>query len=159
MGRRGRPPQGPKLVENVEGSDAAKERLRVILETLAGTLSVEHACALLNVGEARFHEMRGEVLQQAVNLLEPKAKGRPPAPPPSEDAQEVARLRAQVVDLSIDLRAAQIREEIALISPHLLKRPAQQEGSKKKNPPSPTNSGGGTNSTPNGFAPSTGTST
>lgn len=159
MARRGRPPQGPGLVENLDGSDAAKERLRVILETLAGTLTVEHACALLGVGETRFHELRAELLQQALHVLEPKASGRPSAPLPSVEAQELQRLRAQVKDLSIDLRAAQVREEIALISPHLLKRPAEEETSKKKSLPSRTSSDGGTNSMPSGSAPSSGTST
>jgi hypothetical protein len=158
MGRRGRPPQGPRLVENVEGSDAAKERLRVILETLAGTLSVEHACALLGVGEARFHEMRSEVLRQAVSLLEPKPKGRRPEPPPSEDAQDIERLRQQVDKLRTDLRASQVREKIALVAPQLL-QPAPEDSAKKKSPPSATNSQGGTNSTPSSSTPSGGTST
>lgn len=158
MGRRGRPPKGPELVAQLDGSDAAKERLRIILETLAGTMSVVHACALLGIGETRFHEMRQEALAAAGAALEPKPKGRPPTPEPSEEARELQRLREQVLDLSIDLRAAQIREKIALVAPQLLK-PAPEDGAKKKSPPSGTNSPGGTNSTPNSSAPSSGTST
>lgn len=158
MGRRGRPPKGPELVEHTEGSEAAKERLRIILETLAGTMSVAHACGLLGVGEARFHEMRMAWLQQSVQLMEPRPKGRPPTPEPSEEARELQRLREQVLDLSIDLRAAQIREKIALVAPERLK-PAPEDAAQKKSPPSGTNSPGGTNSTPSNSAPSSGTST
>jgi len=117
---RGRPPAGPRLVDGLDGSDAAKERLRVVLQTIAGELSVVDACAVLNVSEARFHELRTELLQAAVTHFEPRPKGRP-AQQPSPDAEQLAQLKAQNQQLRKDLRAAQIREEIALVMPHLLK--------------------------------------
>src|SRR5262249_6175364 len=44
---RGRFPAGPSYVDKLEGSAAAKERLKVVLETLAGQCRVQEACARL----------------------------------------------------------------------------------------------------------------
>jgi hypothetical protein len=134
---RGRPPAGPKLVEGLEGSDVAKERLRVVLQTIAGELNIQEACECLNISEARFHELRAEVLQMAVQHLEPKPAGRPPVPPDPQ-AAEVAMLKEQVQELKIELRATQIREELALLMPGVLKprkhkaETHRAQGSKKK---------------------------
>lgn len=160
MARRGRPPKGTGLVDGLQASDDAREKLRIILQTVTGELSVEEGCRQLGVAETRFHDLRNEVLHSAAQALEPRRRGRPPTPEPTEEAREVDRLRQQVVDLSIDLRAAQIREEIALISPHLLKPPkADEKNAKKKRSRSPPGSPGATNSTPSGSAPSSETST
>jgi hypothetical protein len=129
---RGRRPSGPKLVERLQGSATAKTRLQVVLETLAGQRSIARACALLGIGEARFHELRTEVLQAALAQLEPGSPGRPRQETP-ESAARVAALEAQLLDLRIDLKAAQVREEIALAMPHLLQRPV--EPPKKTTPP------------------------
>ena len=59
---RGRRPAGPEYVEQLHGSDQARQRLRVVLETLAGRLRVQDACARLGIGEVRFHELRKTVL-------------------------------------------------------------------------------------------------
>ena len=117
---RGRPPAGPRLVDGLEGSDAAKERLRVVLQTLAGELNVPEACARLNVSEARFHELRAEVLQMALHHLEPKPAGRPSLQSDPQ-AAEVATLKDQIQELKIELRATQIREELAILVPGVLK--------------------------------------
>ena len=166
---RGRPPKGPELVLSLDGSDLAKLRLKVILQTLAGELSVSAACSTLNISEARFHELRAELLQAAVSHLEPRPKGRPPENSP-QDAAAINALKAQNQELKIELRAAQIREEIALVMPHILKpsTPAQKLGrqqrldalqdqlddldpdapSKKKTSPLSNPSSAATNSTP-----------
>lgn len=127
---RGRPPMGPKLVDGLEGSEAAKQRLRIVLQTLAGELSVPEACAQLCISEARFHEMRAKVLQTAAAHLEPRPAGRP-AEKVSQEAVEIAALKAQILELKIELRATQIREELALLMPELLK-PRNQEDRRKR---------------------------
>lgn len=116
---RGRPPLGPGLADRVEGSAPAKERLKIILATIAGQVTVAEACEKLGVNEARFHELRTEWLQASVALLEPKPLGRP-ATQVSPEVTEIASLKLQVQELKIDLRAAQIREELALLMPHVL---------------------------------------
>src|SRR5262249_52110517 len=41
---RGRTPSGPECVEQLPGSDKARQRVRVILETMTGALRVQEAC-------------------------------------------------------------------------------------------------------------------
>ena len=65
------------------------------------------------------------MLQAALESLEPKPRGRPPLEITPEQ-QEIQRLKQQVQALKIDLRAAQIREELALLMPHVLTRNKRQ---------------------------------
>ena len=128
---RGRPPAGPKLVDGLEGSETAKERLRVVLQTIAGELNVPEACARLSVSEARFHELRAEVLQMALQHLEPKPAGRP-SPQSDRQAAEMATLKEQIQELKIELRATQIREELAILMPGVLKPTKQSPEDRRK---------------------------
>lgn len=153
MARRGRPPKGPDLVDALDASEDAKARAKIFLQTIQGTLSAAEAGARLGVSEARFHEMRNEWLAQATALLEPKRRGRPPAPGPSKEARELERVKAQMADMNIELKAAHVREKVMLIAPHLLTEVEERlERLKKKSKARPTNSGGGTNSTPSSSA-------
>ena len=164
MGR-GRPPLGPELVNTLDGSELAKQRLRVVLQTISGELTVPQACARLQLSEARFHELRSACLQTACAAFEPKAVGRPAPPPPTEQEQKIQHLEQQLTELKVDLRAAQIREELALLMPEVLVPPKdrkpdrrrrlealqneweRREAEKKSPPPSPPFSGT-ENSTP-----------
>jgi len=128
---RGRPPLGAEIVEHLTGSPQAKQRLAVILRALAGEIPVPQACQELGVGESRFHELRNEVLQHALEDMEAKPRGRPPSP--QEDAR-VADLQRQIQALKIDLRAAQIREELATMLPHVLHHPKGPGGGGGKKP-------------------------
>jgi hypothetical protein len=109
------------LVERLGGSEAAKARLALILEALAGRRTVAEVCEQLGLGERRLHALRQRALQAAVDSLEPRPAGRPAAAE-AADARVVV-LEGQVQELRLELRAAQIREEIALAMPHLLRRP------------------------------------
>ena len=119
MGK-GRPSLGPSLADKVEGSDQAKVRLKLILQTIAGDVSVTDACKQLGLSEARFHELRQEWLQASCAALEPKPLGRPKETTLEEEV-ELLRLHRENKNLAHQLRAAQIREEIAVAMPHLLK--------------------------------------
>jgi hypothetical protein len=123
---RGRRPKGPKLVDGLDGSAEAKRRLEVILESISGQRTVAEARALLGLSEARFHELRNKIMQAALERSEPQPVGRPRHEPAPQQAQ-LAALEAQIRDLRIDLHAAQVREEIALVMPHLLKPSSQQQ--------------------------------
>jgi hypothetical protein len=104
----------------MDGSEEAKRRLKVILEVLGGKRTVKSACEELGIGEARYHELEWTALQGAVDSLEPKPAGRPvTATSPSDP--KLAAVEEEVKELRIGLRAAQIREEIAVVMPHLLK--------------------------------------
>lgn len=128
---RGRPPAGPEIVSNVPGSDLAKERVQVILETITGKVSITEACEKLGISEARFRELREEVLQAAVARLEPKPAGRP-RQQTSEERAHIAQLEAQIEDLKVELQASQIRERIALLMPHLAEPKDQEEDRRRR---------------------------
>jgi hypothetical protein len=119
----------------------AKDRLRIILDVLAGRRAVGEACRQLGLSERRFLALRWLALQAALGGLEPRPAGRP-ARPPSEGEPEAA-LRATIRDLQLDLRAAQVREEIALAMPELLRRPARGQGAQaRRRRARPATSGG-----------------
>jgi transposase-like protein len=124
----GRPPGGARLVDGLEGSPGAKKRLRMILETLAGERTVQSACDNLGVSQARFHKLRSKWLQEALKNLEPKPQGRPPKKRYPEEEQ-TEELQNQLKMLEIALRAAEVREEIAVSLPHLAGR--HRKGEKK----------------------------
>lgn len=116
MARKG---AGPKLVNGMDGSSEAKKRLRVILETISGERTVAEACSELGIGEARFHELRAEVLAVALLHLEPRPAGRPAKEEP--ESSEVDALKAELKELRIELQVSRVREEISAVMPHLLK--------------------------------------
>lgn len=116
---RGRRPSGPECVEQLTGSPQAQQRLRVLLETLAGQCRVPQACQQLHISEPRFRQLRTAVLQAALERLEPQPLGRPPATATPPTADEVAALHARIAALEAELEAAQLREEIALILPQV----------------------------------------
>ena len=117
---RGRRANGPGLVEALEGSEEAKERMRVIVETLAGHKSVQEACQKLGIGKSAFHEIRTESLQGALEKLEPKPRGRP-RQEISGEQQDLERLRKENEQLKVRLQVAHVREELALVMPEVLK--------------------------------------
>jgi hypothetical protein len=111
---RGRKPSGPALVERLPASQLAKDRLRAILETMAGTCRVSQACQRLHLSEQRFDQLRTQVLQAGLDRLEPRPLGRPAAP---AVAAAVVDLKSQLDAVHTELAAAQVREEIALVLP------------------------------------------
>lgn len=130
MARRGRPVKGTELLEGMEASPVAQQRLTVILQTLAGAMTVDAACEVLGITRSRFHELRRQFLAEASGLLEPRPPGRRPRQP-TEEALEIQQLRRQIVQLKLDLKATQVREEIALVMPHLLGRRRSADAVKK----------------------------
>jgi len=124
---RGRRPTGPEYVRHLTGSALAKERFRVILETLAGRLRVQDACRLLAISEPRFHQLRTLALEAGLASLEPRPAGRP-AQTVTADQEQVRQLQGQLADLEVHLHAAQVRTEVALALPQVVQpTPAPQK--------------------------------
>jgi hypothetical protein len=119
MTMRGRTPSGPEYVDQLAGSDQAKERLKTVLETIAGTCRIQEACQRLGISEPRFHQLRLQVLAAGLAELEPRTKGRPPRKLTAAE-QEIARLREELAAKEVELRVAQVREEIALVLPKVV---------------------------------------
>lgn len=129
-----RPPEGPNLADRLDGPDEAKKRLKVILETISGEKTIEQAATEIGVKPARFHELRKEALEAAVEALNPKPAGRPREVADMADPR-VAELEGQLRELEIEVKASHVREQIARTMPHLLKdetAPAEDESLKKK---------------------------
>jgi hypothetical protein len=108
----GRKPLGPALVAHLEGSPPAKERLELILATIAGKVAVVDAADRLGISQAMFYKLRTRVLQVSLDDLEPKPLGRPPERP-SEAVALVDELSATVTQLKRELAAQAIRLELA----------------------------------------------
>jgi hypothetical protein len=116
-----RPGAGVEHVEKLDGEVASKERLKAILATLSGAMSVEEACAALSLSPSRFHALREAALCGALEALSPRASGRPRSVPEVTPAE--AALRAENADLRHELETMRIRTEIALLFPHLVRPP------------------------------------
>lgn len=112
MTRRGRKPLGAQLVDRLEGSEHAKARLKVILETLSGQRTIPEACDELGIQESMLHRVRSEVLQTALDRLEPRPMGRPPQIS-SPEGQRVAELEEELARQRVALKTARVCQELA----------------------------------------------
>jgi hypothetical protein len=110
---RGRHPSGPEFVDKLEGLPEAKLRLKVVLETLNGTCRIQEACEQLGIKEARFDQLRIELLQAAVNAAHRRPAGRP-ARKSSAAEEKIRQLQERIEQLEADLQAALIRAELAV---------------------------------------------
>ena len=108
----GRTTSGSALVDKLEGSGQARERLKAILDTLGGSRRIVEVCGELGICEAMFYKLRDRFLQEALQLLEPRACGRKPLEP---EAEEVKQLKDEILQLKKELLGAQVREELALL--------------------------------------------
>jgi hypothetical protein len=106
-------------VDRLDGPEELKQRLKVLLETLDGSKSVAEACAEIGVSESRLHELRKEVLEGALQALQPRPSGRP-AKPEAMTSKE-RKLQARIDALEEDLQIAYVRTEMALAMPHMFK--------------------------------------
>lgn len=131
----GRKPLGPALVTHLDGSSSAKERLELILATLAGKVSVVAAAERLGISEAMFYKLRNRALQVTLDDLEPKPLGRP-AQRPSAEAALVEELNASVAELKRELTTQTVRLELAQLLPResstALKKTTPRKPGKKK---------------------------
>ena len=133
MGRRG---FGLSHVDSLPGSAEDRERLKVILSTIAGELTVAEASARIAVSESRFAELRALALAGALAALAPRPAGRPRTK--EEEPDEAAKLRTRITDLELDLACACVKTEIALVMPKLLVREEEPLPEAKKGGPHPT---------------------
>lgn len=113
MTRTGRKPQGVRLLSPLSGSEFAKRRMALFIQTLAGETSVVEACKELQIGESRFYGQRAEWLQAALDLLEPRSAGRPHKVTPPPSAEEVERLREQLRETEARASAFAVKAELA----------------------------------------------
>jgi Spy/CpxP family protein refolding chaperone len=118
-------------VDRLDGADAEKHRLRIVLETISGERSIEQACEELQVSDSRFHELRREALQAALDGLAPGAPGRPKHEDQAADRERLEAVERELRELKIELQASYTRTEIALAMPHVLTPKGRAEIKKK----------------------------
>ena len=116
---RGRRPAGPEYVDQLDGTAQDKERLQAILETLGGQARLQEACDRIAVGESRFRQLREAALQGALDAIVPRPAGRPRQACSSE-AERIRELEAALVEKELELHAAQVRAEVALVLPRVV---------------------------------------
>lgn len=132
-----RPPTGPALVHRLDGSSAAKTKTAIILETIAGTMSIEEAAEQLGVTRAYVFVLRDQILAGAIAAAEPRTPGpKPTVPDADRDAQAAVRqlLHAseqRAKDAEIALELERCRSELALVlGPRLKKNGRKQKRSR-----------------------------
>jgi hypothetical protein len=134
---RGRWPSGPEYIDKLLGDAESKERLKAVLDTLYGQARLLEVCDQLDIRETRFHQLRWLALQGALSALMPRPAGRPSRASASQ-SEEIHALKQRVAELERALLEAQVREEIALVLPHLQRTDGHGEretGEEKKMPP------------------------
>jgi transposase-like protein len=130
--KRGRPPKRADHADSVEGSQLSKKRLKAILQTVSGERTVADVCEELGITETHFHRLRQKALDAAAAALEPQPGGRP-ARPRDPSAARVEELEEELAETKLDLRAAEIREELAVLMPHVLDRSDPEKKKRERN--------------------------
>ena len=102
------------IIARQDASELARDRCRVLMQVIAGDLTMEAAATQLGLSRQRLHELRERMTGVAVTSLEPQAPGRPAGPEPDAKDGEIAQLRADLGRTRRDLDCALIRAEIAL---------------------------------------------
>jgi transposase-like protein len=128
-----RPPEQSNLVDPLEGSDEAKRRLKVVLQTISGERSIAEACERLDISATMLFELRTRALLGALAGISPAAPGRPAEP--EEDPQLIA-LRSLLKQKELELDIERLRTQLALHSA-LQNKPAANPVKKKQPPPPP----------------------
>lgn len=105
------------------GSEHAKQRLTLFLQTLSGQCSVPEACAQLGIGPSRFFAQRSAWLQQSLAILEPRSPGRPPKADSVPDEADVRQLQERLQHLEARSAAVEVQAELASLLPHVVQRP------------------------------------
>jgi len=123
---RGRRPQGTAGVDQLPGSSQAKERLKAVVENVAGTCRTLEACARLGISLPRFQQLRQSALLLWLESMEPRTAGRR-AKVHSAEARRIKELEEQLAAKEMELRTALAREEIALTLPRAARNAADPE--------------------------------
>ena len=127
----GRKPVGPALAERVSGSQQSRQRLEVLLETITGAKTMDEACRALGIEKSQLFKLRARMLEAAAASLEPGPVGRPPQPVDPQAAR-IAELEAQIKQLSLELAASRLREELAQALPKLVDETSPRRKKKER---------------------------
>jgi hypothetical protein len=113
-----RPNLGLGHIEKLEGGREPKARLRTILETVFGSVSVNDAAERLGVSPSRFSELRDQALEGALEALSPRAAGRPPSR--CQEALAILDLKRELREAHYQLEVERVRAEILMTMPEVV---------------------------------------
>ena len=118
--RPGRPNKGAAHIDQVDSDPVTKARAKAILATISGELTVAQACEAIGVSKTRFEMLRSQMLEAAVQGLQPGKPGRPRTRPSVESDGRVKELSAKVASLERDLHRSELALEISEILPRVV---------------------------------------
>lgn len=127
----GRRPKGTALLDSLPGSDRAKKRVALYIDTMGAKVSVVDASQELEISETAFYEGRRDFLARCVSLAEPRPAGRKPREK-SEAEIRVAALESELREVKAELQTQQVREELALALPRLVRKGRRRKAAEKK---------------------------
>ena len=110
-----RPNLGIEHVEKLEGERETKARLKTILETLGGSLSVNDAAERLCVCPSRFAELRDMALLGALEALAPRPAGRPARS--NGDSLALVDLKEELDETRYQLEIERVRTQLLMVMP------------------------------------------
>lgn len=136
----GRPTSGPDLVDGLEGSQEAKRKMKVFLQTLEGSKTIGEASELLEINESMVHRLRCRAIEAAIRDLEAKPIGRPRrtggrAEQVAELEGQIAKLKSEQAVLERKLQSVELKERLFSAIPGLEGKVSK--GSKKGKPLGP----------------------
>jgi hypothetical protein len=105
---KGRPNIGSEHAMNTDADRVTQERLKAILDTIIGVISVKEACAQIMLSITRFKQIRAIALQAAAEALALHAPGRPRIT--DEQDEEKLALQRRVQELEREL---EVERELA----------------------------------------------
>jgi len=124
----GRPNKGLAHVDSLDAGAFEKDRLRVILATVTGEMSVTDGCETLGIGRAHFARIRTEALQGAIEALSP---GRPGRPRRAEPPAEVAAMKREITELRQQLDKRVLERDLVVAMAGL--EPSPEKGGGRQN--------------------------
>lgn len=105
---KGRPNIGSEHAMNTDADRVTQERLKAILDTIIGVISVKEACTQIMLSITRFKQIRAIALQAAAEALALHAPGRPRIT--DEQDEEKLALQRRVEELEREL---EVERELA----------------------------------------------
>lgn len=108
---------GPALVDTLPGSDEARRKAHVLLQTIDGSITIHQAADVLGCDRSFVHVLRRQALEGLVAALEPRAPGRKPQSALDLVADQAEALRQAEVrarDAETALQLERVRTELAL---------------------------------------------
>jgi hypothetical protein len=121
---KGRPNIGSEHAMNTDADRVTQERLKAILDTIIGVISVKEACAQIMLSITRFKQIRAIALQAAAEALALHAPGRPRITDEQDEEKLALQRRVEELEreLEVDRELANLARSFLNADPQFGKR-------------------------------------